>query len=341
MNQKELKRYDRQMMLPELGIEGQQKLKEASVLIIGAGGLGSPALLYLAAVGIGRIGIIDHDLVEESNLQRQILFNTSDIGKNKAITAVEKLKLLNPHLAFDVHPFRLASQNAAKIINNYDLVLDCSDNFPTRYLVNDTCVELKKTFVFGSIFRFEGQISVFNYPGGSDYRSLYPDPPPEGEATNCGETGVIGTLPGIVGSYMANEAVKLLAGFGDTLTGKLMTIDALQNETRIFNLKSPETKKSTKTVAKSIQQIDQSVLNTWSANKENILLVDVRENYEYEEQNIGGINIPLYELPERITELATYEKIVFACSSGKRNKMAVAILAQHNKELLVFTLDLI
>ncbi len=339
MNRKQLERYERQILLPELGILGQLKLQQASVLVIGAGGLGSPVLLYLAAVGIGRIGVIDHDVVQESNLQRQILFNTGDLGKNKANTAIEKLKLLNPHLELKDYPIKLDQQNARTIISHYDVVLDCSDNFPTRYLVNDTTVELKKPLVFGSIFRFEGQISVFNYQGGPDYRCLYPEAPSEGEATNCGETGVIGTLPGIVGTYMANEAIKLIVGFGNNLSGRLMTIDALTNETRIFSL-MPEATKKTEAPERSIPVLNDITLYEWQKANENFTLIDVREAYEYEEQNIGGINIPLYELPERIAELQVQGKVVFICSSGKRSKIAANLLAQQQKDVSIFIMNI-
>jgi len=338
MNQQELQRYDRQIILAELGIEGQQRLKDASVLVIGAGGLGSAALFYLAAVGIGRIAVIDHDTVDESNLQRQILFNINDIGKNKAVTAVEKLKLLNPHLAFNAYPFKLNPQNAIEIFSDYMLLLDCSDNFPTRYLVNDICVELKKPLVFGSIFRFEGQVSVFNLGGGPNYRNLYPSPPAKEESPNCGEAGVIGTLPGIVGTYMANEAIKILAEFGETLSGKLMIIDALHNQTKIFDLIA-ETRKSAKPPVKYSPFINEPILNEWKKNGENFILVDVREAYEYEEHNIGGLNIPVYELPERITEVMEHGKVVFVCTTGARSKLASAILLQQHKEILVFCMN--
>ncbi|MES2454717.1 MAG: HesA/MoeB/ThiF family protein [Bacteroidota bacterium] len=340
MNVVELKRYDRQTLLPELGIEGQQKLKDAAVLVIGAGGLGSPVLLYLAAAGVGRIGVTDHDVVEESNLQRQILYNTDDLGKNKATTAVEKLKLLNPYVTFEAYPFKLIPENAGQLIGSYDLILDGSDNFPTRYLVNDTCVALGKPLVFGSILGFEGQISTFNYHGGPDYRQLYPEPPTAEDAPNCGESGVIGTLPGIIGTYMANEAIKLLAGFGETLSGKLMTIDALGNEVRIFKLQFKVRAAQTTPSANPPQLIDASDLAEWLKNGEDFALVDVRETYEYDEKNIGGINIPVYELPGRINELPASEKLVFVCNTGKRSKMAAALVSRENRMLQVFIINI-
>ncbi|WP_285058015.1 HesA/MoeB/ThiF family protein [Pedobacter ginsengisoli] len=336
MNSSELKRYDRQMLLPELGIEGQQKLKAASVLVIGAGGLGCPVLLYLSAAGIGHIGVIDHDLVDESNLQRQILYNTSDIGKNKAETAVAKLQLLNPHISFNSFPFKLTVDNAATIIGRYDLVVDGSDNFPTRYLVNDTCVKLGQPLVFGSLFKFEGQVSVFNFMGGPDYRSLYPEPPLAEDVPNCGESGVIGTLPGIVGTYMANETIKLIAGFGETLSGKLMTIDALNNDVRIFNLQKQDKLDRQANMSPVFEGITLDDLKSWRDRHEDFLLIDVREAYEYEESNIGGLNIPLYELADRLTEIPAVQRLVFYCTTGYRSKIAANLVRAKRFKQLFF-----
>lgn len=340
MNSEELKRYDRQMLLPELGIEGQQKLKAASVLIIGAGGLGCPVLLYLAGAGIGTIGIIDHDIVDESNLQRQILYNISDIGKNKAEISVLKLRLLNPHLSFNAYPFKLTGENAADIIGKYDIVVDGSDNFPTRYLVNDTCVSLKKPLVFGSLFKFEGQISVFNYRGGPDYRSLYPEPPPAEDVPNCGESGVIGTLPGIIGTYMANETIKLIAGFGEHLSGRLMTVDALNNDVRIFNLQPVQTKSDKTANPASFTVISHNDLKDWQDRHEDFQLIDVREEYEFEEYNIGGINIPVYELQDRFDEIPAADKFVFCCTTGYRSKIAAGLIQKNKPGESIFIINI-
>jgi Dinucleotide-utilizing enzymes involved in molybdopterin and thiamine biosynthesis family 2 len=263
MDSAELKRYNRQILLPELGIEGQQKLKAAKVLVIGAGGLGSPVLLYLAAAGIGTIGVVDHDTVDESNLHRQILFNTTDIGKSKADTSVNKLQLLNPHVNLVSYPFKIELDNANSLIQDYDLVVDGSDNFPTRYLVNDTCVALNKPLVFGSIFKFEGQVSVFNYNGGVDYRALFPEPPAADEVPNCDEGGVIGSLPGIIGSYMANETIKLICGFGEVLSGKLLILNVLDNSSLILNIgKSVNAIDSNSTSDKKFESVYESVAST-------------------------------------------------------------------------------
>jgi len=215
LSKEEHSRYNRHIILPEVGLEGQEKLKLSKVLVVGAGGLGCPVLIYLAAAGVGTIGIVDFDSVDESNLHRQILFGTGDIGKPKAEAAKIKLQEQNPHVEVEVHNTRLTSKNAIEIIDKYDIIVDGSDNFPTRYLVNDACVILKKPFVFGSIFKFEAQISTFNYEGGPTYRCLYPDPPGAGEVPNCAEIGVIGVLPGIVGSIQANEAIKMIIGIAN------------------------------------------------------------------------------------------------------------------------------
>jgi molybdopterin/thiamine biosynthesis adenylyltransferase len=239
MSNQELKRYDRQIILEEMGIEGQEKLRNASVLVIGAGGLGCPLLSYLTGAGIGKIGVIDGDVLEESNLHRQVLYQHNDIGKNKAQAAAAQLGLLNPLVEIQAYPHHLNAQNAIEIILGYDLVVDGSDNFPTRYLVNDCCVALNKTLVFGSIFQFEGQVSVFNHKGGPDYRRCYPEAPAADEVPNCGESGVLGPLPGMIGSIMANEVIKIVCGFGVPLSGKLLILNALNYDMHIFK-KQPE-----------------------------------------------------------------------------------------------------
>ncbi|ETZ21603.1 HesA/MoeB/ThiF family protein [Pedobacter sp. V48] len=343
MDSAELKRYNRQIRLPELGIEGQQKLKAAKILAIGAGGLGSPVLLYLAAAGIGKIGVVDHDTVDESNLHRQILFNTSDIGKNKAVISVNKLQLLNPYVNFVSYPFKIELGNANSLIQDYDLVVDGSDNFPTRYLVNDTCVALNKPLVFGSIFKFEGQVSVFNYNGGVDYRTLFPEPPASDEVPNCDDGGVIGSLPGIIGSYMANEAIKLICGFGEVLSGKLLILNVLNNSSLVLNIgKSVNAIDSNSTSDKKFESVYESVASAPAKNdyeeinleafeylKEkdsSLFLIDVREDFEFDEYNIGGYNFPLYELNDHMHSIPEDKKIVLCCTSGLRSKIAYNLL---------------
>ncbi|WP_412466622.1 molybdopterin-synthase adenylyltransferase MoeB [Pedobacter sp. KLB.chiD] len=321
----ELRRYNRQMILPELGLEGQEKLKLAKVLIIGAGGLGCPVLQYLTAAGVGKIGIADDDTVELSNLHRQILYNHNDIGQPKAKVASAKLALLNPHVTFTAYYERFTAEHAIPICQEYDLVMDCSDNFSTRYLVNDTCVNLGKTLIFGSILTFEGQVAVFNHQGGANYRDLYPAPP--AESMNCGESGVIGVLPGIIGLYMANEAIKLICSIGETLSGKLMTIDALTNKVSVFKIASEKQPAIIKSETKAIQEIDKTTLDQWLlANRDEVLLIDVREDYEHQENNLGGINISLYELKNSLASLPKNKKVVCYCQTGQRSKMAVQLL---------------
>jgi molybdopterin/thiamine biosynthesis adenylyltransferase len=358
-----LKRYNRQVILPEIGLAGQQKLTDASVLVIGAGGLGCPLLLYLAAAGVGRIGMVDDDVVDESNLHRQVLYHAADIGKQKAITAAKKLQLFNPQINLLPYPFRLTAENAARLIAPYDIIIDGSDNFATRYLVNDTCVVLNKPLIFGSIYRFEGQVAVFNHEGGPDYRTLYPEPPQSNEVTDCGTTGIIGTLPGIIGSYMANEAIKIICGFGETLSGKLLTFDALTNQSSIFKLTAtrppeltnhlPKTDvvlpnepatlfkkhiQHTDTPKNGIEEIELDVVKKWEKEHEPFCLIDVREAYEFEEQNIGGLNIPLYELQAQITHLPKVKKFVFCCTTGYRSNIAAKLFNPNEHEIYTIKL---
>ncbi|TCD29583.1 molybdopterin-synthase adenylyltransferase MoeB [Pedobacter psychrodurus] len=326
----ELNRYIRQMILPELGLAGQEKLKAAKVLVIGAGGLGCPMLQYLAAAGVGEIGIIDDDVVELSNLHRQILYNHTDIGQPKAQVAAAKLAMLNPHIRLTAYHERFTAERAGHICQDYDLVIDCSDNFTTRYLVNDTCVALGKTLIFGSILQFEGQVAVFNHQGSANYRDLYPAPPTEN--INCVEGGVIGILPGLIGLYMANEAIKLICGIGETLSGKLMTVNALNNAVLIFKIASKKPTDTAKPAPaktdKAISEIDKTTLDNWlETNADEVFLIDVRESYEHEDDSIGGINLPLYELTASLTAIPKNKKVVCYCQTGQRSKMAVQLLS--------------
>lgn len=335
LDSQELNRYKRQIILPELGIAGQQKLKNARVLMVGAGGLGCPVLQYLVAAGVGFIGIVDDDTVDETNLHRQILYSAEDIGKNKAQVAVEKLSVINPNVKFSAYPVRLSMQNADQLFRTYDLVIDGSDNFPTRYLVNDTCAALNLPLVFGSLFKFEGQVSVFNYCGGPDYRSIFPEPPGIDEVPNCAEIGVIGVLPGIIGTYMANEAIKVICEMGEVLSGRLLCINALDGTSNIFKIANSSGSEQKRhsiqagTINKTGDEITAEELIHLQNNKaEEVYLVDVRENYEFEDHNIGGVNIPLYELQDRIHELPVDMTIVFYCQTGQRSKMAVQLLKE-------------
>ena len=323
------------MILPELGVEGQLKLKEAKVLMIGAGGLGCPVLQYLVAAGAGTIAIVDNDVVDETNLHRQILYSYADIGTKKALAAQKHLQALNPYVQVLAFPERLGPDNATTLLEPYDLVIDGSDNFPTRYLVNDTCLTLGKPLVFGSIFKFEGQVSVFNYQGGPSYRDLFPEPPQSGEVPNCAEIGVIGVLPGIIGCLMANEAVKVICEIGEVLSGRLLVFDALTNLSRTFTFAQSASAPvqtagpsaaSCSSPLQETEEIDMRLLNEWlKSSQEDVHIIDVREPYEFEEYNIGGINIPLSDLSSEIEKLPLEGKIVFCCASGQRSKMAIAM----------------
>jgi len=344
----ELERYSRHLILPEFNIAGQRKLKSSKVLVVGTGGLGSPLLLYLAAAGVGSIGIVDFDVVDESNLQRQVLFTVDDVGTPKVDAAKRKLLALNPHIQIATYNIRLTSQNALEIIEPYDVVADGTDNFPTRYLVNDACVMLGKTNVYASIFRFEGQLSVFNYldkdgDRGPTYRDLFPTPPPPGLVPSCAEGGVIGVLPGILGSLQANEVIKVVSGVGDPLAGRLFLIDTLSFETRTLKINKSE-------LTPVIDQLidyemfcgisDQSVsnVNEISVNElrdkidrhEKFQLIDVREPYEYEIANIGGELMPLGQLDQFVRQIDKDKTVILYCKVGERSARAIEYLQDNH-----------
>ena len=335
MTAEELKRYNRHIILPEIGIEGQGKLKAASVLVIGAGGLGCPVLQYLTAAGVGHIGIVDDDIVDDSNLQRQILFNVNDVGKPKVSSAIEKLRLQNPYSHFTPYQTRLSAANAIDIMGGYDIVADGSDNFPTRYLVNDACVILNKPLVFGSVFKFEGQLAVFNFKSSATYRCLYPEPPSSEEVPNCSEIGVLGVLPGIVGLLQANEVIKMITGIGDVLVNQLLRFDALSMnfETFSFSL-NPENLliKSFSDYEEFCGVIGEEILAEQLKEKirlkEDIQIVDVREPEEYAVKNMGGTLIPIKELLERLNMIRKDVPVIVHCQSGVRSKKAVALLRE-------------
>lgn len=338
----ELERYSRHLILPEFNIEGQRKLKASKVLVVGAGGLGSPLLLYLTAAGVGTIGIIDFDVVDKSNLQRQVLFTSEDIGKPKAATAAARLSKLNPQLEFITYNEKLTSENALDIVKEYDLVADGTDNFPTRYLVNDACVLLNKPNVHGAIFRFEGQVSVFNYQqadgsNGPQYRDLFPTPPPPGLVPSCAEGGVLGVLPGIIGSLQANEVIKVLCDIGEPLAGKLFIFDALSFESRVLKInKNPELEPVTDLIDyeyfcglgeqpnNEVQEISvQELRGILDNSRDEIAILDVREPYEFELGNLGGTLIPLGKLDENLDDISSSQKTVVICRSGVRSKKAI------------------
>jgi molybdopterin/thiamine biosynthesis adenylyltransferase/rhodanese-related sulfurtransferase len=350
----DLSRYSRQLLLPEVSADGQRRIKAARVLCIGAGGLGSPAALYLAAAGIGRLGLVDADRVDASNLQRQILYTTDDVGKSKLEKARVRLQQLNPDVEIVLHEARLTSANATEIIADYDVVIDGSDNFPTRYLSNDVCVFARKPNIYGSVFRFEGQASVFApHLGGPCYRCLFPEPPPPGAAPSCAEAGVLGILPGIIGLIQATEALKLIVGVGETLAGRLLHFDALKMKFREFNLRrdpqcpvcgdSPTifepidyeqfcagpAEADWFAAPEEVPAISVRELKSKMDNGETITLIDVRETFEYEIARIEGSRlIPLGELETRIGELPKSGALVLQCHSGGRSEHATRILRE-------------
>ncbi|HEX2739031.1 MAG TPA: molybdopterin-synthase adenylyltransferase MoeB [Rubrobacter sp.] len=345
----EIARYSRHLIMPEVALEGQKKLKAAKVLTVGTGGLGSPLALYLAAAGVGTIGIVDFDVVDESNLQRQIIHGTSDVGRPKVESAYDKLKDINPNVEVRVHEEALTSENAFEIFEDYDVIVDGTDNFPTRYLVNDACVLLNKPNVYGSIFRFEGQASVFYAEEGPCYRCLYPEPPPPGLVPSCAEGGVLGILPGAIGTIQATETVKLLLGIGEPLIGRLLLYDALGMSFREMKLrKDPncpvcgENPTVTELIdyqefcgipqanaaeqANGVPEITVNELKHKLDNSEDINVLDVREPHEYEVANIGVRLIPLGELPQRLAELEQDDILAIHCKTGARSARAVKLL---------------
>ncbi|KAA3658287.1 MAG: molybdopterin-synthase adenylyltransferase MoeB [Calditrichaeota bacterium] len=344
LSKNEIERYNRHLLLPEIGIAGQQRLKEAKVLCVGSGGLGSPVLLYLAAAGVGRLGIMDFDVVDASNLQRQILFSTSAIGKSKVESASQKLHELNSHTKTDRLDFRLTAENATDVFPAYDVIVDCTDNFPTRYLINDACEMLGKPNVYGSIFRFEGQVSVFNYQNGPGYRDLYPEPPEHGLVPDCATAGVLGILPGLIGTIQATEVIKILLELGNTLAGRLLLYDALKmsfREIKIAKDKSrqPVTKlvdySETCNAQTNFMQSQESnpsfEINATDLAKQlqvdDVFLIDVREPMEWDICHLPGATlIPLGELESRLDELDNEKKIVTYCRAGIRTIEALRIL---------------
>jgi molybdopterin/thiamine biosynthesis adenylyltransferase/rhodanese-related sulfurtransferase len=350
LNNDEILRYSRHLIMPEVGMEGQQKLKAARVLCIGAGGLGSPLALYLAAAGVGTLGIVDFDVVDYTNLQRQIIHTTADVGRKKLDSAAETLKAINPFVNVQKFETRLSSANALDLFRDFDIVADGTDNFPTRYLVNDACVLSGKPNVYGSIFRFEGQASVFATEEGPCYRCLYPEPPPPGLVPSCAEGGVLGILPGLVGVIQATEVIKLILGKGDSLIGRLLLVDALAMKFRELKLrKNPDCpacgkhrtvtklidydefcgiRGEEKPVTGGISEIQVEELKRRLDAKEDVFVLDVREPHEYQICNIGGHLIPLGDLPRRVNELDSSREIVAHCRSGVRSAKAVDFLQQ-------------
>jgi adenylyltransferase/sulfurtransferase len=350
----DLSRYARHLILPEVGMEGQQKLKAARVLCVGTGGLGSPLAFYLTAAGIGTLGLVDFDIVDASNLQRQIIHSTKDIGRKKLDSAAEKLTALNPSVKIVKHETMLTSANAMEILKDYDIVADGTDNFPTRYLVNDACVLLGKPNVYGSIFRFEGQASVFATEAGPCYRCLYPEPPPPGLVPSCAEGGVLGILPGLVGVIQATEVIKLILGKGESLIGRLLLVDALTMRFRELKLRKnlecpvcgsnptvtelidyqhfcgivPETPEE-KSMKNGIPQLTVKELKRRIDAGEDVFILDVREPYEYRIAQIGGKLIPQTDVHNRLSEIDRNREVIVQCRSGVRSQRIAEFLKQQ------------
>jgi adenylyltransferase/sulfurtransferase len=351
-SREELARYNRHIIIPGFGMEAQQKLKAAKVLVVGSGGLGSPVLLYLAAAGVGTIGIVDFDVVDDSNLQRQVLFGVDEIGKPKVEAARRRLEALNPYIRIEILNTHINSQNALDIIRPYDVIADGTDNFPTRYLVNDAAVLLGKPNVYASIFQFEGQVSVFNYRDqqgntGPNYRDLYPTPPPPGLVPSCAEGGVLGVLPGIIGSLQALEVIKVITGVGETLSGRFYIFDALNFESRTFTIKPREDNPingKNPTIKelidyeqfcgmraveeKPLKEITAKELYDWQVKGEKFQLIDVREPHEYDIVNIGGELIPVGSIGANGDRVDTDRKVVVHCKSGARSARAIRELEE-------------
>ncbi|MGA1584080.1 MAG: molybdopterin-synthase adenylyltransferase MoeB [Saprospiraceae bacterium] len=343
----ELARYARHISIPEFGIDGQQRLKRARVLVVGSGGLGSPVLLYLAAAGVGHIGIVDFDRVDESNLQRQVLFGVADVGRSKAEAAQERLLALNPHISVQVYDTALTAANALDIIEGYDVVADGTDNFPTRYLVNDACVLSGAVNVYASIFRFEGQVSVFNYllsdgTRGPNYRDMFPEPPPPGLVPSCAEGGVLGVLPGIIGSMQASEVIKVITGVGEPLVGRLFLFDAASFTTRILKVRPQPGTVITELIdygqfcgispapsADEVRQISPVTLQAWRQAGRDFQLIDVREPYEVDIATIGGELIPVGDIPKQTDIIARDRDVVVYCRSGVRSANVIVMLQQQ------------
>ncbi|MCC5905161.1 MAG: ThiF family adenylyltransferase [Balneolaceae bacterium] len=346
-------RYRRQIRLPEVGLKGQEKLRSASVLVVGAGGLGCPALLYLIAAGIGKIGIVDGDRVELSNLQRQVLYSEEDVGELKSEIASRKLKNHNSDVNLSSHNFWLSNDNVMETLTGYDIVIDGTDNFPTRYLINDACIFMEKPFIYGSVYRFEGQLSLFNYaqPDGTrgpNYRDLFPEPPPAELVPDCSDAGVMGVLPGIIGTMQANEVIKWITGMDGLMSGRLLIFDAVQCESQVVSIPkridNPVTGKNpsiTRLIdyehfcnpanGDGVDEISTKELKNWIKTGKDFRLIDVRQPEEYEVSNLGGELIPLLQINHISEDIRSDQPVVFYCRTGRRSAEAIRKLNAHEK----------
>lgn len=336
-----MSRYSRHIVLSEIGQAGQDKLSNANVLVVGAGGLGCPVLQYLTAAGIGTLGIIDHDTVETSNLQRQILFGTSSIGCNKAIAAKARLEDLNPTITIQTYPKKLTSHNALALFENYDIIVDGTDNFTARYLINDAAILKNRPVVYGAIYKFEGQVAVFNYQNGPSYRCLFPIPPEDGSVANCSEVGVLGVLPGVIGTMQANEVIKIVLGFDNVLSGKLFCYNSRNSETVMLNIPKLDIEfervrsgRNTfeNRVSEAICELSIPEISAEMAFQlDSVQFIDLREYHEKPSVAISNcVQIPLNNLEKRLDEIHSEKKIILFCQTGIRSKQAINILQKHN-----------
>ncbi len=336
----ELLRYDRHIKLSAIGLEGQEKLKSAKVLVVGVGGLGCPVLQYLTSSGVGAIGVMDVDVVSLNNLQRQVLFTTDDIGRLKTTTAIKRLKKSNPLVELNNLAFYLTKENALEIIKDYDVIVDCTDNFPSRYLINDACVLLGKPFVYGALHKFNGQLSVFNYNDGPTYRCLYPDIPKQDEVPNCSQAGVLGVLPSLIGTLQATEVIKIILGIGEVLSGKILTYDLLSNRQGVICFPKSEilvkelSDYNLKCDLPLQDEILPSQLKEWLTNGIKFNLIDIREEYEREDYKLNDTYfIPMGDMLSSLEKIDKSIPTVFYCESGNKSKTVVSILKRkkYNK----------
>jgi adenylyltransferase/sulfurtransferase len=337
-------RYSRHFVLPQFGHDAQLKLKNSKVIVVGAGGLGSPVLLYLAAAGVGSLKIIDNDQVTLSNLQRQVLFTTQDLNQPKAEIAAKRIKGLNPTIEIESIGERVTDINALSLLSDGDVVVDCTDNFPTRYLLNDACVLLNKPLVFGSVFRYEGQVAVFNFQGGVNYRDFYPIPPDPNSVPNCEEGGVLGVLTGIIGCIQANEILKILTGFGEPLAGKVLIFDSITLESTLIKIPDRKSRDTIKTLinydefckvnqtkpSNNMKEVSVQELKEMMDKKSDFQLIDVREPHEYDICNLGGELIPQGEIPHSVARISKDKKVIVQCRSGARSGNMVQWLEKNH-----------
>jgi adenylyltransferase/sulfurtransferase len=341
LTEEEVNRYSRQLRLPEVGVAGQEKLKAAKVLVIGAGGLGSPVIFYLSAAGVGTIGVVDYDLVDVTNLQRQILYSIDDYDKPKPLAAAERVKLLNPNVTIKPHFLKLSKKNILKLFKDYDVIVDCTDNFSTRYLINDACVIADKPLVYGAVFKFEGQVTIFNYKNGPTLRCLYPEPPHPLEVPSCAEAGVIGCIAGIIGGLQANETIKLILGVGDLLSGKIFTLQSLYFHKQLIPIVRDPVASDIKELGNyedyclsgdaNVKQITYDDLLEMISENKKVQVIDIREPDKYKDFGVKSINIPYYEIADKIHLISKDQPVVFYCTFGVKSENVINYLQSKYK----------